>query len=121
MRTIATIDETLNLIEANQLHDPGCGGVAKAAACAGCFLVMLTGLAAPRGFSKAKHRQAKRRRRISLERRPSVEPYGRIEVPGATDLDHVDVAGQRGRERLVVLVTLHDAPYRFVDFRHATR
>jgi len=51
---------------------------------------------------------------------PSVEPDGRVEEPRSADFDHVDVAGQCRRERLVVLVALHDAPYRFIDFRHAT-
>src|SRR6266446_3126567 len=51
---------------------------------------------------------------------PSVKPDGRVEVPRSADLDHVDLAGQCRRERLVVFVALHDAPYRFIDFRHAT-
>jgi hypothetical protein len=51
---------------------------------------------------------------------PSEKPDGRVEVPHSADFDHVDLVGQCRRERLVVLVALHDAPYRFIDFRHAT-
>jgi transcriptional regulator with XRE-family HTH domain len=51
----------------------------------------------------------------------SVEPNGIVEVPDPADFDHVEVAGQPRRERLVVRLALHDAPYRLVDFRHAAR
>ena len=53
-------------------------------------------------------------------RRSSVQPDGRVEVPGSADFDHVELAGQRRRERLVGPLAFHDAPYRFIDFRHAT-
>jgi len=49
----------------------------------------------------------------------SVQPDGRVEVPGPADFDHVELAGQCRRERRVGSVAFHDAPYRFVDFRHA--
>ena len=50
----------------------------------------------------------------------SVQPDGIVEVPGPADFNHVVLAGQCGRERLVVLVALHDAPYRVINLRHAT-
>ena len=31
---------------------------------------------------------------------PSVQPDRHVEVPGSTDLDHVELAGQARRERL---------------------
>ena len=53
-------------------------------------------------------------------RHPSVQPDGVVEVPGPADFNHVVLAGQCGRERLEVLVALHDAPYRVINLRHAT-
>ncbi len=49
----------------------------------------------------------------------SVQPDGRVDVPGPADFDHVELAGQSRRERWVHMA-LDDAPYRFIDFRHAT-
>src|SRR5262245_170167 len=50
---------------------------------------------------------------------PSVQPDGRIEVPGSADFDHMALAGQRRRKRCVGLLVLHDPSYRVIDLRHA--
>ena len=50
----------------------------------------------------------------------SVQLDGRVEVPGSADFNHVELAGQGRRERWVGPLAFHDAPYRFIDFRHAT-
>ena len=57
--------------------------------------------------------------RLALVTAPSVPPDRDVEVPGPADFDHVELADQARREGLVVGLTLHDAPYRFVDGRHA--
>lgn len=49
----------------------------------------------------------------------SVQADGAVEVPAATDLDHVVVTRQRLREGRVGRQVLHDASYGFVDFGRA--
>ena len=59
--------------------------------------------------------------RLALRvRHSSVQPDGRVEVPGSTDFNHVELSGQFRREYWVGSMAFHDAPYRFIDFRHAT-
>ena len=57
--------------------------------------------------------------RLALVTAPSVPPDRDVEVPGAAVLDHVELANQARRERLVADLILYDAPYRIVDGRYA--